>query len=247
MQFDFKDQTIVVTGGTRGIGRGVSEAFLASGGRVIATYQGNSTAAEEFKSANQAYSDRLDLQRFDVSKSTEVEQFFSYLDKTYGKFEVLVDNSGIRRDAVLGMMKESDWAQVIDTNLTGTFNMSKQAVRCFMRQRYGRIISITSPIGRIGFPGQTNYAASKAGQVALSLSLAKEVASRGITVNCVSPGFIETDFIADLPEEQKKVYLSQVPLKRFGTAEEVARCVLFLASRQSSYLTGTVLEIAGGL
>lgn len=247
MQFDFKDQIIVVTGGTRGIGRGVSEAFLASGGRVIATYHGNSTAAEEFKSANQSYSDRLDLQRFDVSKSPEVEQFFSYIDKTYGKFEVLVNNSGIRRDAVLGMMKESDWAQVIDTNLTGTFNMSKQAVRCFMRQRYGRIISITSPIGRIGFPGQTNYAASKAGQVALSLSLAKEVASRGITVNCVSPGFIETDFIADLPEDQKKLYLSQVPLKRFGTAEEVARCVLFLASRQSAYLTGTVLEIAGGL
>lgn len=247
MQFDFKDQTIVVTGGTRGIGRGISEAFLASGGRVIATYCGNASAAEEFKSASQSHSDKLDLQRFDVSQSSEVEQFFSYLDKTYGKFEILINNSGIRRDAVLGMMKDSDWAQVIDTNLTGTFNMSKQAVRCFMRQRYGRIISITSPIGRIGFPGQTNYAASKAGQLALSLSLAKEVASRGITVNCVSPGFIATDFIADLPEEQKKTYLSQVPLKRFGTAEEVARCVLFLASRQSSYITGTVLEIAGGL
>lgn len=247
MQFDFKDQTIVVTGGTRGIGRAVSEAFLASGGRVIATYQGNTASAEKFQSANQTCSDRLDLQRFDVSQPAEVEQFFSYMDRTYGKFEILVNNSGIRRDAVLGMMKQSDWTQVMDTNLTGTFNMSKQAVRCFMRQRYGRIISITSPVGRMGFAGQTNYAASKAGQVALSLSLAKEVASRGITVNCVSPGFIETDFIADLAEEQKKVYLNQVPLKRFGTAEEVARCVLFLASRQSSYITGTVLEIAGGL
>lgn len=247
MQFDFKDQTIIVTGGTRGIGRGISEAFLASGGRVIATYHGNSTAAELFKEANKNYADRLDLQQFDVSQYAEAERFFNYLEKTYGKFEVLVNNSGIRRDAVLGMMKETDWRQVIDTNLTGTFNMSKFAVRNLMKERYGRIISITSPIGRIGFPGQTNYAASKAGQVALTLSLAKEVASRGITVNCVSPGFIETDFIADLPEEQRKLYLSQVPLKRFGTAAEVAHCVLFLASRQSSYITGAVLEITGGL
>ena len=177
----------------------------------------------------------------------EVEQFFNYLETTYGKFEVLVNNSGIRRDSVLGMMKETDWKQVIDTNLTGAFNMSKLAVQNLMKQRYGRIISITSPIGRIGFPGQTNYAASKAGQVALTLSLAKEVASRGITVNCVSPGFIETDFIADLPEEQKKLYLSQIPLKRFGAAAEVAHCVLFLASRQSSYITGAVLEVTGGL
>lgn len=247
MQFDFKDQTIIVTGGTRGIGRGISEAFLASGGRVIATYHGNSAAAEQFKEANKNYSDRLDLQQFDVSQYTAAEQFFNHVEKTYGKFEILVNNSGIRRDAVLGMMKETDWKEVIDTNLTGTFNMSKLAVRHLMRQRYGRIISITSPIGRIGFPGQTNYAASKAGQVALTLSLAKEVASRGITVNCVSPGFIETDFIADLPEEQKKLYLNQVPLKRFGTASEVAHCVLFLASRQSSYITGSVLEITGGL
>jgi 3-oxoacyl-[acyl-carrier protein] reductase len=247
MQFDFKDQTIIVTGGTRGIGRAVAEAFLASGGRVVATYQGNEKAAGQFREANQNQSDRLDLQRFDVSQYAEAENFFAYIEKTYGKFEVLVNNSGIRRDSVLAMMKETDWKQVIDTNLTGAFNMSKFAVRNLMKQRYGRIISITSPIGRIGFPGQANYAASKAGQVAMTLSLAKEVASRGITVNCVSPGFIETDFIADLPEEQKKLYLSQVPLKRFGSAAEVAHCVLFLASRESSYITGTTLEITGGI
>ncbi len=247
MPFDFKDQTIIVTGGTRGIGRAIAEAFLNSGGRVIATYRGNEQAAEQFKEANKNHSDRLDLQQFDVSQYAEVEKFFGYVDKTYGKFEVLVNNSGIRRDTVLAMMKETDWEQVLSTNLTGTFNMSKFAVKNLMKQRYGRIISITSPIGKIGFPGQANYAASKAGQVALTMSLAKEVASRGITVNCVSPGFIETDFIADLPEEQKKLYLNQVPLKRFGTAGEVAHCVLFLASRQSSYITGSVLEVTGGL
>jgi 3-oxoacyl-[acyl-carrier protein] reductase len=145
------------------------------------------------------------------------------------------------------MMREDDWRKVIDTNLTGTFNMCKLAVQNLMRKRYGRIIVITSPIGRIGFAGQSNYAASKAGQVALVQSLSKEVASRKITVNCVSPGFIDTDFIGDLPEEQKKAYLGMVPLKRFGMPEEVAHPVLFLASAESAYITGSTLEVTGGL
>jgi 3-oxoacyl-[acyl-carrier protein] reductase len=145
------------------------------------------------------------------------------------------------------MMKAEDWNRVINTNLTGTFNLCKLAVQSMMRQRYGRIITLTSPVGKFGFAGQANYAASKAGQVAFTRSLSKEVASRKITVNCVSPGFIDTDFIGDLPEEQKKFYKDQIPLKRFGTPEDVTYPVLFLASKESSYITGSVLEVTGGL
>jgi 3-oxoacyl-[acyl-carrier protein] reductase len=246
MQFDFTNQTIIVTGGTRGIGRGISEAFLREGGRVVATYKSNRAAAEEFLESNLEYADRLDAQKFDVTRYDEVEQFFKYLEETYGKFEALVNSSGIRRDAVVGLMKDVDWREVIDTNLTGTFYMCKQAVHALMRKRYGRIVTITSPVGRFGFAGQSNYAASKAAQVAFTKSLSKEVASRGITVNCVSPGFIDTDFIADLPESQRKSYLEQIPLKRFGSVDEVARAVLFLAARESAYITGTVLEVTGG-
>lgn len=247
MKFDFKNQTAIVTGGTRGIGRAISEAFLAAGARVIAAYRSNDQAADAFKEANAEYGDRLIARKLDVTQYKEVEKFFVFVMKQCEKFEVLVNSSGIRRDAIVGMMAEDDWKDVIDTNLTGTFNMCKLAVQNLTRKRYGRIITITSPIGQIGFAGQANYAASKAGQVALTRSLAKEIASRKITVNCVSPGFIDTDFIADLPEEQKQAYLKMIPVKRFGVAEEVARAVLFMADRSSSYITGSVLEITGGL
>jgi len=242
---DFKNQTVIVTGGTRGIGRAIAEAFLDAGATVIATYKSNQTAAEAFREARKT--DPLHLQQFDVARFDEVERFYKYVEESHGAFEILVNSSGIRRDSVVGMMKEDDWRQVIDTNLTGTLFMCKLAVQNLMRQRYGRIITITSPIGKFGFAGQANYAASKAGQVALTKSLSKEVASRGITVNCVSPGFIDTDFIADLPEKQKQAYLAQIPLKRFGKPEEVARAVLFLAERESTYINGAVLEVTGGL
>ena len=247
MKFDFKDQTVIVTGGTRGIGRGVAEAFLAAGAQVIATYRSDAAAAEEFQKANAACKDRLHLRQFDISDQEAVAGFFKDVEENFKQFEVLVNNSGIRRDSIVGMMSNEDWDAVIHTNLTGTYHMSKLAVQQLMRRKYGRIINITSPIGRYGFAGQANYAASKAGQEAFTRSLSKEVASRKITVNCVSPGFIDTDFIADIPEEQKKHYLSQVPVKRFGTVEEVARAVLFLADRDSSYINGSVLEITGGL
>ena len=247
MKFDFTNQTAIVTGGTRGIGRAISEAFLNAGARVIAAYRSNDQAADAFKEANADYGDRLIARKLDVTQYKEVEEFFSFVGTQCKTFEVLVNSSGIRRDAIVGMMAEDAWKGVIDTNLTGTFNMCKLAVQNLTRKRYGRIITITSPIGQIGFAGQANYAASKAGQVGLTRSLAKEVASRKITVNCVSPGFIDTDFIADLPEEQKQGYLKMIPVKRFGMAEEVAHAVLFLADRDSSYITGSVLDITGGL
>ncbi len=247
MKFDFTGQTALVTGGTRGIGRAISEAFLQAGAKVIATYLGNDEEAENFKTANAGHADSLDIYKFDVTDYDSVENFYKKIEQKYENFQILVISSGIRSDSVVGMMKADDWNRVIDTNLTGTFNLSKLAVQSMMRQRYGRIITLTSPIGKFGFAGQANYAASKAGQVAFTRSLSKEVASRKITVNCVSPGFIDTDFISDLPEEQKKAYKDQIPLKRFGTPEDVIYPVLFLATKQASYITGSVLEVTGGL
>ncbi len=246
-KFDFTGQTAIVTGGTRGIGAAISDAFLNSGATVVATYSGNEAAAREFTLAHEEVASRLDVQRFDVSSYEQVEQFFRYIDTKYAAVEVVVNNAGIRRDKVVGMLASEDWQKVIDINLTGVFNMSKFAVHKMMQARYGRIVNITSPSGKIGFEGQANYAAAKAGLVGFARSLSKEVAKRKITVNCVSPGFIDTDFIAALPDEQLKSYRKMVPLKRFGRPDEVAHCVLFLAARESAYITGATLEVTGGL
>ncbi len=245
--YDFKGQTVIVTGGTRGIGRSIAESFLKTGARVIVTYSSNEVAALKFKQESSQYDENIDVQKCDVAKYKEVENFFEYIDKKYGGFEVLVNNAGIRKDAVLAMMKESEWHDVLEVNLSGVFYMCKFAVMSLMRKRYGRIINITSPSGKYGFEGQANYAASKAGLIALTKSLSKEVARRGITVNCVSPGFIATELIEDLPKELRDSYIAQVPVRRFGKPEEVAACVLFLASREASYVNGATLEVTGGL
>ena len=243
--YEFKGQTAIVTGGIRGIGKSIVESFLRAGARVIIA--SNEAATEQFKQDTKEFAENIDIQIIDVSKYEEVEKFFEYVDKKYEGFEILVNNAGIRKDAVLAMMKEAEWHDVLNVNLSGIFYMCKFAVMSLMRKRYGRIISITSPSGKYGFEGQANYAASKAGLVALTKSLSKEVARRGITVNCVSPGFIATELIQDLPDELRDSYVAQVPLKRFGKTEEVAACVLFLASKEASYVNGSVLEVPGGL
>jgi 3-oxoacyl-[acyl-carrier protein] reductase len=245
--FDFNGQRVIVTGGTRGIGAGISLAFLQAGATVIATYSSNDAAANEFKNKNEQYAPKLDIQKYDVSSSSAVKDFFKYLDEKYPSLEVLVNNSGIRQDAVAALMTDEQWQKVLDINLTGTFYMSREIISRFMANRFGRIINISSLGGDIGFQGQANYAASKAGQLALTKSLSKEVAKKGITVNCVSPGFIDTELISDLPEEQRKEYLKMIPQKRFGKVEEVAYAVLFLATREASYINGTSITVAGGL
>lgn len=246
--FDFSGQTAVVTGGTRSIGRAISEAFLKAGAKVIATYAGNDAAAEAFvRECGAGAQGRLFVEKFDVADIAAVEAFFGGFAARFGTLEILVNNSGIRRDSVLAMMNPADWQRVIDVNLTGVFNMCRFGVREMMSNRYGRIINITSPSGKMGIEGQSNYAASKAGMVALSRSLSKEVAKRKITVNCVSPGFIDTDLIADLPEELAKKYKADVPLQRFGQPEEVAYAVLALAAKEAAYITGATLEVTGGL
>lgn len=241
----FENQTVIVTGGTRGIGRGISEAFLKEGAHVIATYAGNDAAAMKFK--EEMNTDKLTVKKCDVRDENAVITFFNELETTHPKIEVLVNNSGIRKDQVTAMMSLAEWNDVINTNLTGTFLMSKHAVLKMMSNRYGRIVNMSSIGGQLGLPGQANYAASKAGQVAISKTLSKEVAKRGITVNNVLPGFIDTELLADLPEEQRKEYMKDVPMKRFGKVEEVAAAVLFLSSKEASYITGACLEISGGL
>ena len=245
--YDFKEQTVIVTGGTRGIGRGIAESFLKAGAKVVATYSTNKAAAAQFKHDNRQFAENIDIQKLNVAKYEEVEKFFKYIDVNYGSFEVLVNNAGIRKDSILAMMKESDWHDVINVNLAGAFFMCKFAVKILMRKRYGRIVNVSSVMERYAFEGQANYAASKAGLSALTKSLSKEVATRGITVNCVSPGFVATELIQDLPEKLREAYLARIPLKRFGSTEEIAACVLFLASKGASYVTGSTLEVSGGL
>lgn len=246
-QNKFINQTVIVTGGTRGIGRGITESFLQEGATVIATYARNDTAANVFKEEMIQFGDKLILKKFDVSKSNECDEFFNQIESEVPSIEVLVNNSGIRQDNLTASMTEEQWDMVIDINLKGSFNMSKRAVLHMMKNRYGRIINISSIGGALGLPGQANYAASKAGQVAISKVLSKEVAKRKITVNNIAPGFIETELISDLPEDQVKEYKKSVPMKRFGTVAEVASAVQFLASKEASYITGTTIEVSGGL
>lgn len=243
----FTNQKVIVTGASRGLGRAISLAFLNAGAQVIGIYGSNSDAARDFAEECKQFGDRLQLHQCDVSDSKQVEEFFRQIEDEFDTIDILINNAGIRRDGLLALMASKDWQQVIDINLTGTFNMSKQAVLLMMKQKYGRIINITSPVAHLGFAGQANYAASKAGQIGMTKSLAKETARKKITVNCVSPGFIATDLLKDLSAEQVAAYKKLVPMRRFGTAEEVANAVLFLAGPQASYITGAVLEVNGGL
>ena len=244
---DYTGRKAIVTGGTRGIGRGITEALLSKGATVVAVYGGDDSAAEKFADEASDSAGKLVTRKLDVSDYSAVGEFYKWYEAEHDELWLLVNNAGIRRDSIVGMMKNDDWRRVIDVNLTGTFTMSKFAVMTMMKKRFGRIVNITSPMGVFGFAGQANYAASKAGQVAFTKSLSKEVGSRKITVNCVSPGFIDTDFVSDLPEEQVKEYKKMTSVKRFGTVEEVAHAALFLASDEAAYITGSTLEITGGL
>jgi 3-oxoacyl-[acyl-carrier protein] reductase len=247
MMTDFSGKNVIVTGGTGGIGGAITVAFLAAGAHVTAIYGGNQVKAEAFKEANSQYAPLLDIVKVDTADANAVEEFFQSYHQTEKEVAVLVNNAGIRLDNILAMMNFEDWQRVLDVNLTGAFNMAKFAVQSMMRERFGRIINISSPSGKFGFKGQANYAASKAGLEAMTRSLSKEVASRGITVNALSPGFIDTGFIEDLTPEQKKAYKSDIPMRRFGKPEEVAACALFLASDAASYVNGSTLEVTGGL
>ena len=248
MAHDFTGQTAVVTGGTRGIGAAVSRALLEAGAEVTAVYGGNTAAAEAFRAAlPEALRARCSVARCDVADASAVAAFFAEFAKTHARLDVLFAGAGVRLDGVVAMLPEEQWRRVLEVNLDGAFHCVKQAVLQMLPNRYGRIVLLTSPMGRMGWVGQANYAASKAGLVGMAKSLAKEVARRGITVNCISPGFIDTDFIGSLTAEQRASYAAMVPMRRFGTPEEIAAAALYLASKEAGYTTGAVLEVSGGL
>ncbi len=244
---DFTGQKVVISGASRGIGKGISLAFLRQGATVIGVYGGNREAADKLQEECSEFGERLQLHQCDVSKASQVETFFQQVEEQFDTIDILINNAGIRRDKLLALMDMESWQQVLDINLTGTFTMSQKAVLLMLKQKYGRIINITSPVASMGFAGQTNYGASKAGQIGLTRSLCKETARKKITVNCISPGFIDTDLLDDLSDEQMKAYKKLVPMRRFGKIEEVAAAVLFLASKDAAYITGSVLDINGGL
>ncbi len=237
----------VVTGGSRGIGRAIALALGRAGAQVAVTCTQQRAAAEAVVEELRQIGCEGRVYQFDVADAEVTVQAFDEMVKDFGRLDILVCNAGVRRDQLLVRMKPEDWDTVLQTNLTGTFHCARAATRTMLRQRYGRIIAISSVAGLMGNAGQVNYAASKAGMFGFVKSLAKEVAPRGITVNAVAPGLIETDMTASLTEAQHQALLQQIPSGELGKPEDVAACVVFLASDGARYVTGEVMNVSGGL
>lgn len=241
---DLKGQIALVTGATRGIGAAIADTLAKAGAVVIGTATSESGAEQ----ISTRLADYQGVGRvLNASEEGAIENLIADVEKTYGKLDILVNNAGITRDNLLMRMKEEEWDAIMDVNLKSVFRASKAVLRGMMKQRSGRIITITSVVGTMGNAGQTNYSAAKAALSGFSKSLAREVGSRGITVNCVAPGFIDTDMTRALPEETRKMFESQTALGRFGEPQDIADAVLFLASAQSRYITGQTLHVNGGM
>jgi 3-oxoacyl-[acyl-carrier protein] reductase len=228
-------RVVLVTGGSKGIGYGIAVRLAKAGHRVAATYRSGDVSA-----------DVLGVQ-CDVTDPAQVEAAFAQVESSLGAVEVLVANAGITRDTLLMRMSDDDWDRVIATNLSGAFRVARRAARPMVRGKFGRIVFVSSVVGMMGSAGQVNYAASKSGLVGMARSLARELGSRGITANVVAPGFIETDMTAELGEDLIKKYAEQIPLGRFGSVDDVAGTIEFLASDAASYITGAVIPVDGGL
>jgi 3-oxoacyl-[acyl-carrier protein] reductase len=244
---DFTGKVAVVTGSSRGIGRAIALRLASGGAKVVVNYRGNEAAADEVVQQIRANGGEALAVQADVSVVSEAQSLINATKKTFGRVDILVNNAGTTRDTLLMRMSEEDWDIVIDTNLKGTFNCIKAAARQMMRQRYGRIVNITSVAGLVGNPGQANYASAKAGLVGLTKTVAKELGSRNITCNAVAPGFVFTDLTASLPEDLVQIGIDRTPLGRAGTVEDMAAATAFLASDEASFITGQVLAVDGGL
>ena len=240
------DQIALVTGASRGIGRAIARALGAEGAIVIGTAT-SQAGADSISAALEADGIKGTGMVLDVADTDSVSNCLKQVNELFGAPDILVNNAGITRDNLLMMMKDEQWDDIINTNLGSVFRMSKAVIRAMMKKRNGRIINISSVVGATGNPGQTNYAASKAGLVGFSKSLAREIGSRSITVNTVAPGFIDTDMTRELPEEQRQALSAQIPLGRLGSAEEVAAAVVFLASPTAAYITGETIHVNGGM
>ncbi len=237
-------QVAVVTGGTRGIGRAIVDELVEQDYHVVVTYRSSEDCAQKLRNL---LKDKVTVKRTDVSKEDQVNILFDDIEKEYGRVDVLVNNAGITQDRSFIKMDSTDWKHVIDVNLNGAFYCSKRAINAMRKQNSGRIVNISSIVGQQGNFGQANYAASKAGVLGLTKTLALETAQRGITINAVCPGFIATDMIVAIPDDVKKKLQDGIPMKRFGEAKEVAKAVGFLVSKDSAYITGQELNINGGL
>jgi len=242
-----KDQIALVTGGSRGIGRACALALSRAGAYVVINYRGNRAAAEESLGAMVTQGGRGEIIAFDVADESQIDEAVKNIVDRHRKIDIVVNNAGVTIDNLLMRTKPADWDQVIGTNLKGTVLCTKVVSRYMIRERYGRIINLSSVVGQMGNVGQSLYAASKAGIIGFTKAMAREVASRGVTVNAVAPGFIDTDMTARLPEKLREEALRAIPLGRFGTGEEVAAVVVFLATPGAGYITGQVLGVNGGL
>jgi 3-oxoacyl-[acyl-carrier protein] reductase len=243
----FQEKVAIVTGGSRGIGRAIALRLAEGGATVVVNYRGNEAAAAEVVGQIEAGGGRAVAVQADVSRPDEAQALVDAAKKAFGRVDVLVNNAGTTRDTLLMRMSEEDWDVVIDTNLKGTFNCIKAVSRQMMRQRYGRIVNVTSVSGLSGNAGQANYASAKAGLIGLTKTVAKELGSRGITCNAVAPGYVPTDLTASLPGDLVQLAVDRTTLGRAGTPEDMAAAVAFFASDDAAYVTGQVLAVDGGL
>lgn len=242
-----KDKVAIVTGGTRGIGRAIALKLADHGANIVINYRNSDKEAEELKAILEEKGVKVLTVKCDISNFEDSKNLMDKCKEVFGKIDILVNNAGITKDTLIMRMKEEDFDNVIDVNLKGTFNCAKHASAIMLKQRFGKIINMTSVVGIAGNAGQVNYAASKAGVIGLTKSLAKELGSRGITVNAVAPGFINTDMTASLSEKVKEEASKNIPLKRLGDPEDIANLVGFLASDAANYITGQVINVDGGM